>query len=91
VLTLIWSEKALEELDNLADYIGQRNESAGDKLVERIEFCAERLTEFPYMHRVGRVPGTREAVINPNYLLVYRVTGETVEVLNVLHTRQQYP
>jgi toxin ParE1/3/4 len=91
VLTLIWSEKALEELDNIADYIGQRNESAGDQLVERIEFCAERLTEFPYMHRVGRIPGTREAVINPNYLLVYRVTADTVEVLNVLHTRQQYP
>ena len=91
MLTLLWSEKALEELDDLTAYIGEHNQIAADSLLERIEFCAERLTEFPYMHRAGRIPGTREAVINPNYLLVYRVTAETIEVLNVLHTRQQYP
>ncbi len=91
MLTLVWSAKALEELDNLMNYIGERNEAAADSLIERIEFCAERLTEFPYMHRSGRVHGTREAVINPNYVLVYRVTAEAVEVLSVLHTRQQYP
>jgi len=91
VLTLLWSETALEELDNLTDYIGERNEAAADSLIERIEFCAERLTQFPFMHRSGRVAGTREAVINPNYVLVYRVTANAVEVLSVLHTRQQYP
>ena len=91
MLTLLWSEKALEELDHLTAYIGEHNQIAADSLLERIEFCAERLTEFPYMHRAGRIPGTREAVINPNYLLVYRVTAETIEVLNVLHTRRQYP
>jgi toxin ParE1/3/4 len=36
------------------------------------------------------VPGTREAVVHPNYILVYRV-GECIEVLAVLHARQQYP
>jgi len=91
VLTLHWSETALEQLDSLTEYIGERNQSAADGLLSRIEFCAERLTEFPYMHRTGRVPGTREAVINPNYVLVYQVTADAVKVLNVLHTRQQYP
>ena len=43
------------------------------------------------MYRAGREPGTREAVITPNYILLYCVTAEAVEVLNVLHTRQQYP
>lgn len=91
MLTLLWSERALEELDQLIAYIGERNQAAGDRLLERIEFCAERLTEFPYMHRAGREPGTREAVITPNYILIYRVAADAVEVLNVLHTRQQYP
>ena len=91
MLTLLWSPKALDELDNLTIYIGEHNPSAADRLTERIESCAEQLTQFPYMHRTGRVPGTREAVVNPNYILVYRVTADAIEVLGVLHTRQQYP
>ena len=52
---------------------------------------AERLTDYPYLYREGRVPGTRDALLHPNYLLVYRVTADSVEILRVLHTRQQYP
>jgi addiction module RelE/StbE family toxin len=91
VLTLLWSTQALEDLQAITDYIGERNQTAADGLIERITFCAERLTQFPYMHRAGRVPGTREAVINSNYVLIYRVTADVVTVLGVLHTRQQYP
>ncbi len=43
------------------------------------------------MHRPGRVPGTREAIITPNYILVYRVKGDGIEILSRLHTRQLYP
>ncbi|MDN3521933.1 type II toxin-antitoxin system RelE/ParE family toxin [Halomonas ramblicola] len=28
---------------------------------------------------------------HPNYLLVYRVAADRVEVVAVLHTRQEYP
>jgi toxin ParE1/3/4 len=49
-----------------------------------------RIAKHPYLYRPGRVAGTREAVIHPNYLLVYRVT-ETIEILAILHARQQYP
>jgi toxin ParE1/3/4 len=42
------------------------------------------------MHRPGRDPGTREAVVHPNYLIIYRV-GDVIEILAVLHARQQYP
>ena len=91
MLTLLWSPNALDELNNLTDYIGEHNPAAADRLIERIQTSAERLTQFPYMHRTGRVSGTREAVVHPNYVLVYRVTADAVEVLGVLHTRQRYP
>ena len=37
------------------------------------------------------MPGTREAVVHPNYVLIYRVGTETVEIVSVLHARQSYP
>ncbi|WP_420824292.1 type II toxin-antitoxin system RelE/ParE family toxin, partial [Thiopseudomonas denitrificans] len=48
------------------------------------------LSLFPYMHKLGRVAGTREAIVTANYFMVYRVT-HCVEILEVLHTRREYP
>ncbi|HEX8421630.1 MAG TPA: type II toxin-antitoxin system RelE/ParE family toxin [Sphingomonas sp.] len=50
----------------------------------------ERLASFPYLYRPGRIEGTREAVVTPNYVVVYRVAA-VIDVLAVLHARQQYP
>ena len=56
-----------------------------------IEEAVQPLAEHPYLFRPGRVPGTRELIAHPNYLIVYRVTAEQVEIVSVLHARQQYP
>ena len=88
---VVWREKAREEARNIIDYISDRNPAAALRLAELFEHFAERLADHPYMHRPGRVFGTREAIISPNYVLVYRVSADVVEVLNVKHTRQHYP
>ena len=43
------------------------------------------------MYRTGRVEGTREAVVHPNYILIYRVATDAVEIVAVVHARQEYP
>jgi addiction module RelE/StbE family toxin len=91
VLKLIWLEPALQQLESILDYIAEQNEPAAESLQITIEACAERLPEHPYMYRPGRVAGTREAVVHPNYILIYRVTAESVEIVNVVHARQRYP
>ena len=45
----------------------------------------------PHLYRPGRVPGTREAVVHPNYVMVYRIEGETITILRVLHAAQRWP
>ena len=35
--------------------------------------------------------GTRELVAHPNYIVVYRVRGEDVQVLTVMHTARKFP
>lgn len=42
-------------------------------------------------YKTGRVPGTREIVVLPNYLMVYRINGDALTILRVLHARQQWP
>ena len=91
MLTLIWNEAALQNLEAIVAYIADRNYPAALNLKSRIEACAERLPDHPFMYRSGRSPGTREAVVHPNYVLVYRVGNDAVEVVNVIHSRQQYP
>jgi plasmid stabilization system protein ParE len=43
------------------------------------------------MFRLGRVDGTREIVAHPNYIVVYRVVADRIEVTAVVHARRQYP
>lgn len=59
----------------------------GDLLMER----ATQLDRHPLLGRVGRVPGTRELVVHPNYILIYRVVGDSTEVLRVKHAAQMWP
>ena len=56
-----------------------------------IETSVLPLARYPDMYRSGRVEGTREIVVHPNYIVVYRATTTAVEILRVLHARQQYP
>ena len=76
---------------SLLDYIAERNPRAANDMLARVEGCAERLLDHPFLHRPGRVPGTREAVVHPNYILIYRVGEDTLEVVNIIHSRRRYP
>lgn len=91
MLPLVWLTEALDDLEAIVDFIEVQNPGAAARTAQAIRHTAERLAEHPYMHRTGRVPGTREALVTPNYLLVYRVAAQAVEILAVKHTRQQYP
>lgn len=91
MLRLVWSAEALDDLEAIIGYIADRNLDAAGRLQDMIEHVAEQLPEHPYLYRVGRVPGTREAVVHPNYILIYRVDADLIDILAVLHARQQYP
>ncbi|WP_374956432.1 type II toxin-antitoxin system RelE/ParE family toxin [Sphingomonas sp. PP-CE-3G-477] len=90
-LKLIWRPKAVEDATTILDYIADRNRDAAERLSTSIAACADRLADHPFMYRPGRADGTREAVVHPNYLLIYRVVSGTIEIVNVVHARQNYP
>ena len=85
-----WSSGAQEELWSIIDYIDDRNPQAARKLYREIEAVVLSLPLNPLMYRLGRVDNTREIIVHPNYLVVYRVIGH-IEVLSVIHAKREYP
>lgn len=90
-LAVVWTDDATIDFLDILNYIGERNVAAADRLEALIQHAADRLPDHPYIHRPGRIAGTREAIVHPNYVLVYRVGTDAIEILAVLHARQQYP
>ena len=85
-----WRPEARADLWEILEYIDERNSQAADALYAEIERATSALPEHPYLYRLDRVPSTREIVVHPNYLIIYRVTDQ-IEIVSVLHARQEYP
>ena len=91
MLQLFWSAESQEDLLTLIEYVAARNLPAARSLKEAIGQAVVHLADHPYLFRAGRVLGTREMVVHPNYIIVYQVSDSVIEVLRVLHARRQYP
>jgi toxin ParE1/3/4 len=91
VRNLIWRPSALDQLDSLVGYIAERNLIAAERMESLIHHAAAVIESAPMAGRPGRVAGTREWVVHPNYILIYRVTRTRITILRVLHARQRFP
>jgi len=72
-------------------YIADRNPVAAANLRSRIYERVAQLPTNPLAHRVGRLPGTREMVLHPSYVLIYGVTERDITILRVLHSARNWP
>lgn len=90
-LSIEWRAEARADLAGIVDFIAQDSPSAAQRVKSQIEQSLRLAAEHPNMFRAGRASGTREIVVHPNYLIVYRLLAASIEVINVVHARQQYP
>ncbi len=90
-MELCWTPEAIQDRDEIYDYIEADNPVAAVILDELFSEKASRLVDHPGLGRPGRVAGTRELVAHRNYILVYDVAGDLVRVLRVLHAARQWP
>lgn len=87
-----WTRRALAAIANIHEHIAADNPAAADQLRDRaLSFAETTLVAHPSIGRPGRVDGTRESVIHPSYIIVYRTTAEVVEILTVRHVAQKWP
>ncbi|MBF0463084.1 MAG: type II toxin-antitoxin system RelE/ParE family toxin [Magnetococcales bacterium] len=91
-MILQWTAQAWRDMNGCVDYIARDNPMAAIGVGDEMERQVALLANSPTMGRVGRVQDTRELVITGTpYIVVYRVYGDTVQVLRVLHGAQQWP
>jgi len=88
---LAWRPLALADRDHIMAHVAQDSPIAAIALDEAFEDHAERARQSPALYKPGRVKGTREIVVRPNYVMVYRIDGDVLVVLRVLHAAQQWP
>lgn len=87
-----WSVFAFADREAIFDYIEAASPQAAIAVDDRIQTQVERLTQFPKSGRMGRVEGTRELVVDRTpYIAAYRIEGDRIRILRVLHGAQIWP
>ena len=88
---VIWTEPALFDLNEIAEYIALDKMSAARRLVQRVFTCAERLEQFPESGRMPpelEHPKYREIIVGPCRVF-YRVDQDKVYILHVMRGERQ--
>lgn len=83
---VIWTEPALANIDDIAEYIALHNIKAAKELVQRIFSKVNRLEEFP---ESGKVPIEIEnlnfqEVVVPPCRIFYKIKDNNVYILHVM-------
>lgn len=91
-MRVLWTDEALREIEGIVAYIAQDSRSAAlalaDLIFDRVEAV---LPGNPKAGRPGRVDGTREFVVHASYLVAYRQTGTSIDILTVRHASRLWP
>jgi toxin ParE1/3/4 len=87
---LVWAPAAKNDLRDIWRYfVGVASPEIADRLLRDIQRASERVRQRPLAWRVRDevMPGLRSILVHP-YVVFYRLSGETVEIVRVLHQRR---
>ncbi len=87
-----WLRKALQNLDQEAEYIAKDDPPAARIVVQRIYHTVSLLKDNPSLGHPGRLPGTYElAIPKARYIVPYRVRfhPQRIEILRVFHASRK--
>ncbi|HTJ62400.1 MAG TPA: type II toxin-antitoxin system RelE/ParE family toxin [Alphaproteobacteria bacterium] len=91
-MRIVWTKLAVDDREQIFDFIGANNVEAALTIDERILEAIENLARFPQMGRLGRVSETRELVISDTpYIAAYQIGEASVLILRILHGAQLWP
>lgn len=85
--TIIWTEPALSDLDEIADYIALDDSEAAKRWVRRVFTHVEKLTDHP---KLGSIPAelrpikAYRQIVEPPGRIFYRMRNQTIYIVHVM-------
>ena len=79
---------AVLDLVEIRAYLATQTSQEAQRVGNKLKKSINALEQFPNLGRPGRVYGTRELTVpkinNTNYIVVYRVSNQQIQILRVL-------
>jgi plasmid stabilization system protein ParE len=93
VTRVVWTRQAVEDVEAIRGFVARDSEQYAGLLAERLVAAVGGLELFPQSGRVVPEVGddSLREVIYGNYRLVYRLQGESVEIIAVYHAARLLP
>lgn len=90
---VVWTRQAVEDVEAIRGFVARDSEQYAGLLAERLVAAVGGLELFPQSGRVVPEVGddSLREVIYGNYRLVYRLQGESVEIIAVYHAARLLP
>jgi toxin ParE1/3/4 len=87
-MKVLLSDKASRDLLRIYSYVAERNPTAAEALVRRIDEKFDQLAELPFIgrERSSLAPGLRSAIVG-NHLIFYVVSPDSITVVRVIDGR----
>lgn len=87
---IVWSEEARSDLEAIGEYFERTSPQYASAIVSRLYNSVEQLADYPKLGRT--VPeieheSLRELIVE-EYRVVYQLQEERIEIVTVLHSRQ---
>lgn len=83
---IIKTREALDDLFEIWAYIAENNPVAADGVLDRIDVACQRLAQFPLSGRDrGELAAGLRSLTEGNFLILYRVTETSIQLVRVLH------
>ncbi|MDZ4858448.1 MAG: type II toxin-antitoxin system RelE/ParE family toxin [Candidatus Hydrogenedentes bacterium] len=88
-----WSPAAVEDLEEIAEYIARDSRRYATSFVTRVLSIASQIERFPYSGRI--VPELNNELIRERfvyqYRLIYRILPDSVLILSLIHGKRLLP
>ena len=86
-MKVIWSRRALLDVEHIRDYIAQDSTAYAQPFVERLLHATRHLPRFPHSGRA--MPEAKNLhireIIYQGYRIIYRSRSDAIEIVMVVH------
>ncbi|MDQ6762579.1 MAG: type II toxin-antitoxin system RelE/ParE family toxin [Bacteroidota bacterium] len=90
MVQLVWSERAIKDLNSIGEYIAIDSEQAAKKFIQQLIEKVNILSLHPGKGRPipERIPGNYRQILYKSYRIIYRQEKETVIISSVYHQKK---